>query len=207
MNTTCATPELFAAMALAQGEIENASKNAANPHFRSRYADLAEVLNTVRPVFSKNGLAMVQSTEFDGSLVAVVTVIAHKGGGHISSSASCVPSKSDAQGIGAATTYLRRYGAAAMAGISQEDDDGEAAAHNTPPARPAPAPAPASKRITEAQHKLLEASIGDLGLDRERVKGWVMKAFGAAHFSDLTGEQLDILLRKLTQWANKEEAQ
>ena len=87
MDTTCATPELFAALALAQGEIENASKNAANPHFRSRYADLAEVLNTVRPVFSKNGLAMVQSTEFNGSLVAVVTVIAHKGGGHISSSA------------------------------------------------------------------------------------------------------------------------
>ena len=39
-----ATPELFAALADAQGEVENASKNAANPHFRSKYADLAEVL-------------------------------------------------------------------------------------------------------------------------------------------------------------------
>ncbi len=44
MNIERATPELFAALAKAQAEIENASKNAANPHFRSRYADLAERL-------------------------------------------------------------------------------------------------------------------------------------------------------------------
>lgn len=129
-----ATPELFAALAKAQGEIENASKNAANPHFRSKYADLAEVMNTIRPVFAAHGLSLFQAPAFDGSLASVTTILAHAGGGYISTTASCVPAKADAQGIGSASTYLRRYSAAAVAGIAQEDDDGNAAAHDAKPA-------------------------------------------------------------------------
>ena len=130
MNLENANPELFAALSSAQGEIENASKNAANPHFKSRYADLAEVLNTVRPVFCKNGLSLTQETAFDGTLVSVTTLIAHKAGGYLTTVSSCQPGKSDAQGIGSATTYLRRYSAAAAAGIAQEDDDGNGATLN-----------------------------------------------------------------------------
>lgn len=133
MNTDHANPALFAALAKAQGEIENASKNAANPHFRSKYADLAEVLNTIREPFAKHGLSLMQSTEFDGATVSVVTLVGHADGGFITARASCVPAKTDAQGVGAATTYLRRYSAAAVAGIAQEDDDGTAAAHNRKP--------------------------------------------------------------------------
>jgi hypothetical protein len=133
MNTEHANAALFAALALAQGEIENASKNAANPHFKSKYADLAEVLNTIRPVFAKHGLTIVQFPQFDGARASVVTLIGHKEGGYITAEATCVPAKSDAQGIGSATTYLRRYSAAAAAGIAQEDDDGQAAAHNRKP--------------------------------------------------------------------------
>ena len=134
LNTDKATPELFAALSKAQGEIENASKNAANPHFKSKYADLAEILNTTRPVFAKHGLSLSQFPGFDGSLASVTTLVGHASGGYISAVASCVPAKTDAQGIGSATTYLRRYGAAAAAGIAQEDDDGNAAAHNRKPA-------------------------------------------------------------------------
>ena len=129
-----ATPELFAALAKAQGEIENASKNAQNPHFKSKYADLAEVLNTVRPVFSKYGLSLVQSPSFDGSMASVTTLLAHENGGYITAVASAVPAKSDAQGIGAVTTYLRRYSAAGLSGIAQEDDDGQSARHDRAPA-------------------------------------------------------------------------
>ena len=133
MNTEHATPELFAAISKAQAEVENATKASTNPHFKSKYADLAEVLNTVRPTYAKHGLSLLQSTAFEGSLVSVTTVVAHEGGGHVSSVASCVPAKSDAQGIGAATTYLRRYGLAAMTGVAQEDDDGTGASHNREP--------------------------------------------------------------------------
>lgn len=134
MDISRATPELFAAIAKAQAEVENAGKNAANPHFRSRYADLAEVLNTVRPVFAKNGLGIMQGSDFDGAMVHVTTCISHASGGSVSSVFSCVPAKSDAQGIGSATTYGRRYSLAAMAGVAQEDDDGNASAHGAKPA-------------------------------------------------------------------------
>lgn len=119
--------ELAAALALAQGEVENAHKNSANPHFRSKYADLAEIINTVRPVFAKHGLAVIQSPSYADGLVSVTTLLTHKSGQWIKDMASAPASKLDAQGVGSAVTYLRRYSLAAFAGIAQEDDDGNAA--------------------------------------------------------------------------------
>ena len=83
IDTTHATPDLFAALAAAQAEVGNAAKNSANPHFKSRYADLAEVLNTVRPVFARHGLSIIQATGFSGALVSVETILAHAGGGYL----------------------------------------------------------------------------------------------------------------------------
>jgi len=145
-----ANPELFAALAKAQGEIENATKNSANPHFKSKYADLAEVLNTIRPVFAKHGLSLMQSPGYDGSLAYVTTILSHEAGGYITGTSACVPAKADGQGIGSATTYLRRYSAAGMAGIAQEDDDGNAAAHNKPHAVITPAQAATIRDMLEA---------------------------------------------------------
>lgn len=135
MNLEHATPELFAALAKAQNAVENATKGSINPHFKNRYADLAEVLNTVRPVFSSYGLSIIQNPAFDGSLVSVHTALCHESGGYVTAIASCVPAKADAQGVGAATTYLRRYSLASVTGVAQEDDDGQSAVN---PVKPAP---------------------------------------------------------------------
>lgn len=119
--------DLATAMAKAQAEMENATKNAANPHFKSRYADLAEVLNTVRPVFAKFGLSLIQFPTFSDGVAHVETLLMHESGEWISETISAPVSKQDAQGVGSAITYLRRYSAAAVAGIAQEDDDAESA--------------------------------------------------------------------------------
>jgi hypothetical protein len=132
MNLEHANKELFVSLAKAQAEVENATKGSVNPHFRSKYADLAEVLNTVRPTFTSHGISITQGTSYDGSLVTVTTALCHTSGGYITSSASCVPAKADAQGVGSATTYLRRYALAALCGVAQEDDDGNSASHNKP---------------------------------------------------------------------------
>ena len=145
MNLDHSNAALFAALALAQSEVENATKGSTNPHFKSKNADLAEVLNTVRPVYSKHGIAIVQSTGFDGGMVSVTTALVHKEGGYVTSVASCTPAKTDGQGVGAATTYLRRYSLAAACGVAQEDDDGQSAAHN----RPASAPAKPSNQLLD----------------------------------------------------------
>lgn len=148
MNTDHATAELFAALAKAQSEVENATKGSVNPHFKNRYADLAEVLNTVRPVFAKYGLSIIQAPSFDGSMASVTTTIGHASGGYVTSVASCVPGKSDAQQIGSATTYLRRYALAAMCGIAQEDDDGNSVRHEE---KPAELPVAVTKAIAAAE--------------------------------------------------------
>lgn len=141
-----ATPELFAALARAQKDIQNPRKDSKNPHFRSEYASLPEVIEKIREVFPTHGLCMIQSTAFDGSVVSVTTVISHDKGGYIASTASAgTGAKVDAQTVGSATTYLRRYGAAAMAFIAQADDDGNAAteaAKGATPARGAKMPYP-----------------------------------------------------------------
>lgn len=135
--------ELATALAKAQGEIENASKNSNNPAYKSKYADLAEVLNTVRPVFSAHGLSITQFPSFADGLASVETVLMHSSGQWMSGLASAGVTKQDAQGVGSAITYLRRYSLAAVAGIAQEDDDAQAAIGGSAgKAKTKPAPAP-----------------------------------------------------------------
>lgn len=165
--------ELAAAMADAQGEMENATKNAVNPHFRSNYADLAEVLNTVRPVLSKYGISITQFPSYGEGLVHVETVIAHKSGEWMSEKCSAPAQKQDPQGVGSAISYLRRYSLAAVCGIAQEDDDANAATKPKQDAKQASKPAvpkptqipPAEKPITDGQRKTLMAIYGSAPRD------------------------------------------
>lgn len=126
--------ELASALAKAQSKIENATKTSSNPHFKSKYADLAEVLNTVRPVLAEHGLSVAQFPSLDGSIASVETILMHSSGEWISGIASAPVGKQDAQGVGSATTYLRRYSLAALAGVAQEDDDGNTAVSSSKPA-------------------------------------------------------------------------
>lgn len=143
--------ELATALAKAQGEIENASKNSVNPHFKNKYADLAEVLNTVRPVLSKHGLAIVQTVSYQDGLVSVTTILMHSSGQYIGDTASAPVPRLDPQGVGTATTYLRRYSLAAFCGVAQEDDDGNIAAKPVKPEKPQP---PSNEAIAAAAAKL-----------------------------------------------------
>ena len=118
---------LAKALAAAQAEIENAHKTSANPHFRSKYADLAEVINTVRPVLAKHGLSVTQWPSYLDGIVSVETILTHESGEWIANTASAPADKLNAQGVGSATTYLRRYSLAALACVAQEDDDGNKA--------------------------------------------------------------------------------
>jgi len=127
MNKSESIAEIATALAKAQAEISNARKNSKNPHFKSSYADLGEILNVVRPVFSLHDMAVIQAPQYENGAVTVETMLTHKSGEWISSSVSAPVSKQDAQGVGSAITYCRRYGLAAMAGIAQEDDDANSA--------------------------------------------------------------------------------
>jgi hypothetical protein len=134
--------KLAEALAKAQGAIEGAKKDQANPFFRSKYADLSSVWEACRKPLSDNGLSIVQTTYGDDpERVSVETMLIHSSGEWMYSRLTMRPTKSDPQGIGSCITYARRYSLAAMVGVAPEDDDGNAASNKTPVARQEPQPA------------------------------------------------------------------
>lgn len=146
MSDTIAS--LAAALAKAQGQMRNASKDASNPHFRTKYADLASVMDAIREPLSANGLAIVQTVSQQESSVGVRTLLLHSSGEWISSELLVPLAQKTAQAVGSALSYARRYSISALCGVAQADDDGEAATagsrrpERTPPQEERPRPAP-----------------------------------------------------------------
>jgi hypothetical protein len=135
---------LAGAMVKAQTELKNPPKDSVNPHFKSKYADLATVRDAVIPVFVKHGLAVMQlPCEMDDA-PALTTLVTHTSGEWLETTIKLRPGKMDPQGVGSALTYARRYALQSVAGVAAEDDDdGNAAsrpAQQQTQARPTPAP-------------------------------------------------------------------
>ncbi len=115
--------ELAKALATAQGQIGGAVKGKENPFFKSRYADLPAVMDACRIPLSKNGIAVIQSMQFDGDASWIETMLAHASGQWVMSRYPLRPTKSDPQSMGSCVSYARRYALMAMVGIVAEDED------------------------------------------------------------------------------------
>ena len=120
---------LGAAMAKAQGTMAGAAKDSKNPHFNSKYADLASIVDACRLALAANGVAVFQSpSTHDGNLVRMRTMLTHSSGEWIESDELQVQARdAGPQAVGSCLTYLRRYQLAAMVGVAPADDDAEAA--------------------------------------------------------------------------------
>jgi ERF superfamily len=132
---------LAAALSKAQSAMSAAKKDSTNPHFKSRYADLASIWDACREPLTKNNLAVVQLPGKDEAGYYVETVLTHASGEFISDKLHIVPIKEDPQGLGSAITYARKYSLSAIAGVAPDDsdDDGEAAMGRTDVRREQPA--------------------------------------------------------------------
>ena len=125
MKTSENINELADALSQAQGEIQNPAKDSDNPFFKSKYADLADVLNVVRPAFSKVGLSVVQLPSSKDGNIALTTRVMHKSGQWLEDEFNLpFQGKNIAQEAGKTISYMRRYALAAVAGVFQEDNDG-----------------------------------------------------------------------------------
>lgn len=134
--------KLTAALVKAQAEVQNPTKNKANPHFKSTYADLPAVLEAVVPVLNAHGLAVCQLLSEYAGYPALTTVLTHESGEFYESTINLRPAKTDPQGVGSAITYLRRYSLLALAGVAADDDDDGNAACRPPAGRSAEPPMP-----------------------------------------------------------------
>ena len=115
------------ALVKAQKEFGPALKTSTNPHFKSKYADLAACVEAVIDSLNNNGIMLMQQSHLCEDGVIVETIFLHESGEQISGGKLHVPTaKHDPQGYGSALSYARRYSLMAACGIAPEDDDGNA---------------------------------------------------------------------------------
>jgi len=121
--------KLAGALAKAQSQMTMVEGKSTNPFFNSKYASLAAVLEVAMPALNANEVALVQGNRWDSSDNGfyITSMLMHSSGEWIKSEIRMPISKKDAHGIGAATTYGRRYLLSSMVGVAQADDDGNGA--------------------------------------------------------------------------------
>ena len=134
MRTSEQINEITTALAKAQGSMGPAELNCVNPHFKSKYADLASINDAIRKPLSDNGLSYLQEAITVQGGVSCATKIFHSSGQWIEMDPLIIPvAKSTAHAVGGAVTYARRYSLACALGVvAEEEDDGNEANKNAP---------------------------------------------------------------------------
>lgn len=168
--------KLASALVAFQADMENVSKDATNPFYKSGYATLENIITTAKPHLGKHGLAFAQLPAGDNELT---TVLMHESGEYIAATARMTPKDATPQGQGSAITYLRRYALSAALGIATEDDDdGNAASTPKPPAKP-PKTGPSTTKIPAtvlSQKKRIADLLKEMGqFDKDTVGDVVFK--------------------------------
>ncbi len=152
------TTALFAALAKAQASYEVAKKTATNPHFKSKFAPLDEVIAATHAGNSANGISVLQPMVSDqfGNMY-LMTIVSHESGGCIKSTVP-LGEVGSIQDLGSKVTYMRRYARSALLGVAaDEDDDGNAGNDSRPqsvrkePSAPKPAPATDLSKATQEE--------------------------------------------------------
>ena len=192
---------IYEALLHAQADMGPVLRNATNPAFRSKYADLGSVIETIEGPLRKHKLLFYQRIDLlaDGSPVLWTTIVYGPTGEKIESTAPLVcKDPTNPQAIGGAVTYFRRYSLLALLGLAPEDDDGQAAAKPAPTARtaaptPFPAAKPAEAEADEPPAELINWSgfwkWAKAELNNPRLDKSELEAFIGASISPMTPQQ------------------
>ena len=161
--------ELFTALSLMHGDQKDAEKNAVNPHFKNKYADLPSQFEVIRPALHKHGLCLTQTTYVDGNVLFLKTILGHKSGQWIRSDYPICMFPAKQQDLGSATSYARRYQSAAICLVASDthDDDGEGAVQPVKITKPQPPKMPEKNVVAEPAPEPL--SLADSNLERQRM--------------------------------------
>jgi hypothetical protein len=156
--------KISTAFVKAQKAFGPALKTSTNPHFKSKYADLAACVEAVIDALNDNGIALVQQSHHCEDGVIVETLFIHESGEVISGGKfHVVASKQDPQGYGSAMTYARRYSLQAACGIAPEDDDGNRSVAPPPtvqkPTKPVAEPLERKLRTKEELLKIINEAL------------------------------------------------
>lgn len=155
IETSNEIKHISAALLKFQGAVDGVGKSSANPHFKSRYANLETVVDTARPELQAAGIVFMQSggAIVDGVMAMSTRLIHVESGEWIQGTMDIALGKRDPQGVGSAQTYAQRYHLMAMLGLPPVDDDGEGAMDRTN-SRPEPE---APKTLVKDQREIWAA--------------------------------------------------
>lgn len=170
MKTSESIAAIAPALLAAQKTVANVAKSATNPHFKSKYVPLDELLPACKAALNEQGVVFIQGTEpsESGEVLHLTTRLLHSSGEWIESTLTMKPVKADPQGIGSCITYARRYALAAICGVASEEDD-DANAASTEPAKSKPATVPAGGFDTRANvHDETKSLMGRIAVQKKR---------------------------------------
>jgi hypothetical protein len=199
MKTSQETKDIFSAISMAQSQFTSALKDSLNPFFKSHYADISSIIQSIKPALGKNGLAIMQPLSSVGDKHFISTLITHSSGQFIEFDPVelFIKDKSDPQKFKSSVTYFRRTCLVSVLGIEEEDDDGNSSANNevpqpkktqsadagnvlrVDPKEPKERPSPLSVGgvLSEAQIKRLWAMSYKLNLSKQDVFSALKKRF------------------------------
>lgn len=192
--------ELLKALSIAQSSYPVIGSNRINPHYKSRYTDLDGIMLMIRPILAKNGLSFIQQLRIDNDGTPILTsILGHSSGQWISSRVRVNPQagKNGDQAFGSSLTYLRRYSAEALLGVTTSDDPMDDDAEQSP----VPAPKPRSiEPITKDQAEELEMELE--GHDDYAKK--IFSYYNVSKVSDLPKSDYHVIRNKISAYkANK----
>lgn len=126
-----ASLNIYQKLHLAKQSMGKVIKNATNPHLKRNYADINSIIDTVEPILLDHGLLLIQPVKED----KVYTIVVDIENGDRFESFMQLPVITDAQKLGGAITYFRRYTLVSLLSLQAVDDDGHEASR-APKAKP-----------------------------------------------------------------------
>jgi len=151
---------IYIALAAAQEEMGPVVKGSVNPHYRSKYADLSDVMIVALPALNNQGIAVWHNVvvEADQTKMVMRTTLSHgETETHIMCDVPLIVSKNDMQGMKSATTYAKRIGIESLTGIAPDDDDGNAASQS-------------AKRVQDPWTATILADLPESSTDRDKAQ-------------------------------------
>jgi hypothetical protein len=150
-------------------------KNRLNPHFKSKYASLDNILEAITRPLCDAGILLVQPTTIRDDKTVLITRLIHADSGELMESELIIPVQSDPQKLGAAMTYYRRFSLCAILAIAaDDDDDGTTATVNSAP-KSTVASTKKSDPAIEASRQATRECFAVLEWEKDRVMEWSKK--------------------------------
>ena len=209
MNKSESITNLAKALSNFQGKMIAVKKDAINPFYKSRYATLDTIWETIRKPLSENGLSIAQTMNVFGDKSLLETTLYHTSGEWISGTQLVNPIKDDPQSLGSAISYARRYSLSAILGIvADEDDDANVATKSelkteqkqevkSPPDKWIEENKDIPNIITRAQTKKIYASVKERGITSAEAKAYLKEVFHKMSTKELTVSEASRLIEDI----------